>query len=107
LARWLAWFHPSSPPELITEVKKMDSAILAADDRLAYLSGSEDEIRAYELRFTALCDQTTERNHAIETGFARGIKKTARNALAEGASVEFVQKITGLDMETIKQMESE
>jgi len=31
-------------------------------------------------------------------------EEIARNALAEGASIEFVQKITGLDMETIKRL---
>ncbi|MDR1302911.1 MAG: hypothetical protein LBK43_10660, partial [Treponema sp.] len=36
-----------------------------------------------------------ERNRAI-----------ARNALAEGASPEFVQKITGLDLETLMQLSS-
>ncbi|MCL2231949.1 MAG: hypothetical protein FWB99_02615 [Treponema sp.] len=35
-------------------------------------------------------------------GRAEGKTEIARNALAEGASVEFVQKITGLDLETIK-----
>jgi len=30
----------------------------------------------------------------------------ARNALAEGASVEFVNKITGLDIETIKDLQA-
>jgi len=29
-------------------------------------------------------------------------EEIARKALAEGASIEFVQKITGLDMDTIK-----
>jgi predicted transposase/invertase (TIGR01784 family) len=29
-------------------------------------------------------------------------EEIARNALAEGASIEFVQKITGLDMDAIK-----
>jgi hypothetical protein len=28
----------------------------------------------------------------------------ARSALAEGASLEFIQKITGLDLETIKRL---
>ena len=37
-------------------------------------------------------------------GEARGKAEIARNALAEGASVEFVQKITGLDLETIKSL---
>jgi hypothetical protein len=37
----------------------------------------------------------------------KGMVVAARNALAEGASVEFVQKITGLDTKTIRQMRSE
>jgi predicted transposase/invertase (TIGR01784 family) len=38
----------------------------------------------------------------LEKGLEKGRVEIARNALAEGASVEFVNKITGLDMETIK-----
>jgi hypothetical protein len=34
-------------------------------------------------------------------GEAKGMEKVARNALAHGASPEFVQKITGLDIQTI------
>jgi hypothetical protein len=34
-------------------------------------------------------------------GEAKGTEKVARNALAQGATPEFVQKITGLDMQTI------
>jgi predicted transposase YdaD len=34
-------------------------------------------------------------------GEARGMEKVARNALAQGATPEFVQKITGLDIQTI------
>jgi hypothetical protein len=33
-----------------------------------------------------------------------GLKKTARNALAKGFSVDIVREITGLDMETIVQL---
>jgi len=32
-------------------------------------------------------------------------EEIARNALAEGASIEFVQKITGLDINTIKKLQ--
>jgi len=42
----------------------------------------------------------------MEEGMEKGIEKIARNALAEGASIEFVQKITGLDMETLKAFSS-
>jgi predicted transposase/invertase (TIGR01784 family) len=48
----------------------------------------------------------------IEKGIKKGLKKgreegreeIARNALAEGASVEFVRKITGFDMQTIQRL---
>ena len=39
-------------------------------------------------------------------GEKRGVEATARNALAEGASPEFVQKITGLDTETIARLQA-
>jgi hypothetical protein len=41
----------------------------------------------------------------LEQGMEKGLKIVARNALAEGASIEFVNKITGLDIETINQMQ--
>jgi hypothetical protein len=37
-----------------------------------------------------------------EGGREEGREEIARNALAEGATIEFVQNITGLDLETIK-----
>jgi hypothetical protein len=37
----------------------------------------------------------------IAVGEARGRAEVARNALAQGASLDFVQKITGLDIQTI------
>jgi hypothetical protein len=40
-------------------------------------------------------------------GLEKGKKETAKNALKEGALVEFVQKITGLDIETIKGLAAE
>jgi hypothetical protein len=39
-----------------------------------------------------------------EEGREEGLSDVARTALAEGASIEFVQKITGLDIETIKNL---
>jgi hypothetical protein len=36
-----------------------------------------------------------------EEGIEEGREEIARNALANGASADFVQKITGLDLETI------
>jgi hypothetical protein len=56
-----------------------------------------------------------EREESYEKGRIEGREEgredereeIARNALAEGASVEFVQKITGLDLETIKNLQED
>ena len=37
----------------------------------------------------------------MEKGLEKGMEEVARNALAQGASLDFVQKITGLDIQTI------
>jgi predicted transposase/invertase (TIGR01784 family) len=42
------------------------------------------------------------REEGWEQGEAKKQIEIARNALAEGASMEFVQKITGLDLDTIE-----
>jgi predicted transposase/invertase (TIGR01784 family) len=42
------------------------------------------------------------REEALEEGREEGIMTTARNALAEGSTPEFVHKITGLDMAVIE-----
>jgi predicted transposase YdaD len=39
-------------------------------------------------------------------GEARGMEKVARNALAQGFEPEIVQKITGLDIQTITSLTS-
>jgi len=40
-----------------------------------------------------------------EEGLEKGREEIARNALAEGLSFDFVHKITGLDMETLKNIQ--
>jgi predicted transposase/invertase (TIGR01784 family) len=116
LIRWLAWFNESSPLELVEEVVRMDEAIQLADERLVYLSGDEDAIRSYEMRFKALCDWTSAQNYAIDSGMKKGMKKGIEKGIAKGKleiaqkmkemgdSVERIQIITGLPTETIEQL---
>ena len=40
-------------------------------------------------------------------GEGKGLEKAARNALAEGLSIESIHRITGLDMETIASLRSQ
>ena len=41
----------------------------------------------------------------LEKGLEKGLETAARNALAEGFSIESVQKITGLDLETLNRLQ--
>jgi predicted transposase/invertase (TIGR01784 family) len=45
-----------------------------------------------------------ERKEGREEGRAERDLEVARKALTRGASIEFVQEITGLDIETIKNL---
>ena len=106
LHRWLTWFDKKSPPELVEEVAKMDSAINAANEKQYYLSQDWQERDLYRRRLMAILDYNSGINYARKEGEQKGEDRKAieiaRNALAEGASVDFVQKITGLDIETIQ-----
>jgi len=46
------------------------------------------------------------REEGIGVGLAQGREEIARNALEEGASVDFVQKITGLNFDTIERLKN-
>jgi len=46
------------------------------------------------------------REEALAEGMEKGLETAAKKALAEGATFDFIQKITGLDMETIKRLAS-
>ena len=41
----------------------------------------------------------------IEVGWGKGREEIARNALAEGLSLEMIQKITALDLATIERLQ--
>jgi predicted transposase/invertase (TIGR01784 family) len=41
----------------------------------------------------------------LEKGLEEGLEKTARNALAEGISIDIIEKITGLDLDTIRKLQ--
>ena len=47
------------------------------------------------------------RQKARQEGFMKGREKVARNALAEGATLEFVQKISGIEMAVLEKIQKE
>jgi len=124
LTRWMAWLNEKSPPELIAEVIKMDSAIQVADERMVYVTGDDEAIRAYEMRQMGLSDYTSSMNYAREEGHrqghAAGMAEGHAQGMAEGHaeekleiarkmkemgdSLERIHAITSLPVETITQL---
>ena len=51
--------------------------------------------------------QRVWRKEAWEDGLEEGREIIARNALTEGLAVEFIQKITGLSLETVEKLKAE
>jgi predicted transposase/invertase (TIGR01784 family) len=103
---------------IINEIIKQEEGIAMASRVLMTISRDEVERARLISEEKYVLDTQSKLVHAKRQGEARGIKKgraeghteekreIARNALAEGATVEFVQKITGLDMETIKNIQT-
>jgi len=112
LHRWLVWLDVNSPPELVEEVAAMDSEIMTANRKQYYLTQEWQERDLYLHELLATMDYNTGINYAREEGEQKGLlegeqkskEEIARKALAEGASVEFVQKITGLSLETVQNL---
>jgi predicted transposase/invertase (TIGR01784 family) len=104
LNRWLAWFDEESPPELVEEVANMDSAIMAASERQDFILQDEEAREEYWMRRRMELDRVSGLNGAREEGREEKTLEITRNALAKGATPEFVRDITGLDMETIQSL---
>ena len=82
----------------------MSSAIMAANERQEIVVQNEEARELYEMRQKAEWDWVSGIEGARQEGELKGRKEIARNALAEGATIEFVQKITGLDTGTIARL---
>ena len=75
-----------------------------SNERQDYVLSDEDAQRIYNIRQKARWDYISATNYARDEGRKEGKEAVARKALAEGATMEFVQKITGLDMETLEKL---
>jgi len=81
---------------------------MAANERQEYLTQDWQERDLERRRFLAELDYNTGIRYAREEGLLEGERKgkeeIARNLLAEGFAPEFVQKTTGLSLETIQDL---
>jgi predicted transposase/invertase (TIGR01784 family) len=105
LERWLTFLDVTTPEEVLKEELQMDGAINKAYERLNFVSQDKEVLRAYHMREMAQMDWTTSLNTAEEKGIEKTQIEIAKNSLHEGLSVETIQKITGLDVETIKSLQ--
>jgi predicted transposase/invertase (TIGR01784 family) len=101
LERWLTFFDISTPEEVLKEVIRMDSAINKTNERLSFVTQDKEFLRGYHMREMALSDWTTGVNTAFEKGAMQKQIEIAKNSLSKGLSPEIIHEITGLDMETI------
>lgn len=100
LHRWLTWFDPGSPLELVKEVIKMDKAIQKAEERVTYVSQDKEALRAYQMRQMALSDWTSGVNRAKREGKI----ETAREMKADNMPISQIVKYTGLTEQQIKEL---
>jgi predicted transposase/invertase (TIGR01784 family) len=98
LERWLAFLDKDTPEEVLEEVINMDAAISKANERLNFVSQDKEFLRNYHLREMAMSDLTT----AINTGIMKDRIEIAKNLLHEGMPLDFIQRTTKLDTETIR-----
>jgi len=112
LLLWLSLFKADTEEEL-AKIKALEEPVMEQAITAYQRITATDEFKERErLRHYARLNEASALDEAEERGAERGIQQgiqeeklaVARNALAEGASIEFVQKITGLDLETIKTM---
>ena len=104
LQRWLAWFDLGSPPDLITEVIRMDSAILRAEEKQEFVISDEDSLQIYEMRQKAIRDRISENEYAREEGIKEGKAEVARKLKAIGIPIAQIAEGTGLSVEIIEKI---
>jgi uncharacterized protein YerC len=82
----------------------MDSAIQKTVKKMDVVTSDRGFQHQYLLREMALSDKTTEINTAIEKQDIKTKVEIAQNLLHEGSTIKFIQRITGLDIATIKRI---
>jgi predicted transposase/invertase (TIGR01784 family) len=64
----------------------------------------KEALRAYQMREMALSDWTSGLNHAREEGIQEREREIARNLKAMGDPLDKIARVTGLDIETIREL---
>ena len=75
-----------------------------ASEKLKVISEDEKMQRIAELRQKAIMDEKAAIRFATEKGIDIGKKEIAKKMKEEGSDYEFIQKVTGLTEEEIKEL---
>jgi predicted transposase/invertase (TIGR01784 family) len=92
--------------DIINEIIKQEEGIAMASQVLMTISKDEVERARLISEEKYVLDTQSKLTYAKREGERKGRMNIARNALAEGLPVDVIQKITGLDMETIKNIQT-
>ncbi|MDR1869716.1 MAG: Rpn family recombination-promoting nuclease/putative transposase [Treponema sp.] len=105
---FMRYRHEKRVEPLIKELCQKEEGIMRAEKTVNKISRSY--IRFARELATIKCNLESEAKERLlraegrEEGQRENTLKIARNLLAEGSTPEFIQKITGLDLETIKDL---
>jgi len=106
---WAVFFRYLNAPDMrekINQIAKREEGIRMAGTVLLGISRNEAERLRLESEYKAEVDLQSKLGGAKREGRMEMGREVARSALAEGIPVDLVRKITGLDLETIKSLES-
>jgi predicted transposase/invertase (TIGR01784 family) len=111
LEKWAVFLKYASIPkyrEKLNKVIETKEALQMAGELLMSVNQDEHErarLRSRRMFLTDLAsDMATSRDIGIAQGRAEGREEIARNALMNGFSIDQIHVITGLDMDTIRNM---
>ncbi|MDR0685253.1 MAG: Rpn family recombination-promoting nuclease/putative transposase [Spirochaetaceae bacterium] len=114
--RWMAYFDWQSPPELIEEVKRMDTAIRTADSRLEMIRNDPDFTHAYDMYELTRIDYKLGMQGArldglkegkdlgLKEGKDLGLKEVARKMKNLNMPPEQITECTGLSGDEIMKL---
>ena len=106
LHQWLM-FLDENDEEILEVLKMSNPAIDRAEKILEWLAADEETLVTYRLREQSLHEHASMIADAKEEGMKEGKLETAKAALMKGLEIDFVAEITGLPIDTVKQLKSD
>jgi predicted transposase/invertase (TIGR01784 family) len=107
LEKWAVFLRYASMPkyrEKLNKVIETKEALQMAGELLMSVIQDEHERARFRSRRMFLTDLASDMATVKDIGRAEGRVEIARNALMKGLSIDVIHNITGLDMDTIRNL---